>query len=260
MEPVDYEIDTAHITGLSLTPLESIKIETSEPYWEAKANLAILTFTFPETRLHEMRFGIMSSINLIVEGGRERDMSDKVLLLERTEYAAAKGCKMSRYDIEKVNSTQEIFFTRIVVTIENVEHDKVLKLAYFGIFRRADVVEAPVRKRKNHTHTVQPQKVAKPLSPRHFSPPADPSYGGLLSDCVVSCLSHSDHVLRLCRALGACYLDHIEENTTHVVLPANLKYDEDALRYTAAKLVSVAWLEKCLDERTRQREEDFELL
>ena len=255
MEAIHYEIDAAHITGLSLTPLENVKIETQEPYWEAKANLAELTLTFPESRIHEVRFGIMSSITILVEAAYQLDMSDKVLLFERTEYAAAKGCKMSRYELDKVHPRQEVLFRRVVVTIENLEHDKVLKLAYLGLFRREEnhsVDSAIKQKRRLDEPPRPPQKVARTVQPRVTD--------GVLSDCVVSCLSHSDHVSRLCRALGADYLDYLDESTTHVVLPANLKYDEDALRDTEAKLVSVAWLEQCLNAKTKQREEDFELL
>jgi hypothetical protein len=90
--------------------------------------------------------------------------------------------------------------------------------------------------------------------------PAETSYSGLLSDCVVTSLTGSEHIQRLCECLGACYLDHLEDITTHVVLPASLEYDEEVLRKTEAKLVSVEWLEKCLGEKRRQKEEEFQIL
>lgn len=97
------------------------------------------------------------------------------------------------------------------------------------------------------------------------SDPAECSYSSLLRDCVISYLSEpraplSEHVQKLCDCMGACYLDHLEDYTTHVVLPSDLSYNEAAVQHTTAKLVSVEWLERCLDEKTRLREEDYEVL
>lgn len=105
------------------------------------------------------------------------------------------------------------------------------------------------------TKSLRPRK-----TPVTSSVPADTSYSSLLSDCVVTSLTSDLHIQRLCECLGACYLDHIADITTHIVFSRELDLGEKVTAGKDAKIVTVEWLERCLEEKKRQNEEEFLIL
>lgn len=265
MQAIDYDIEAVDLQGLSLTPLELLKSEEGKEYWEAEANHVSLVLSFQTTALHEIRLGVMTGVLFRVEAGNDRLMRDKVVLVDRVEAAVPTGCRRVRYGLNEVCGMQfrSASFSRVIITIDNTQKDRRIRIGYIclyhqkGYFQPNSAVFAPSKRPKLTDFPVLKPPILPPTPPSRI--PLDVSLQ-LLNDCTVTSLGYSEHVQTLCRVLGASYLDHIEKRTTHVIIAENCSHDDEALYETNAKLVSVAWLEKCLFEKVRQPEEDYELL
>lgn len=154
-------------------------------------------------------------------------------------------------------------FSRVVITIDNAQKDRRIRIGHIGLYHQKCVFQP---NSSVFAPSKRPKLIDFPVLKPPILPPTPPSRIPLhltlqlLNDCTITSLGYSEHVQTLCKVLGASYLDHIEKRTTHVIIPENCSHDDEALYETSAKLVSVAWLEKCLFEKVRQPEEDYELL
>lgn len=246
-----------------MTPLELIKTQDCGEFWEAEANHVSLELTFPATAVQEVRLGVITSVLFRVEAGSDRLMKDKVVLVDRVEAAVAKGYRMATYELAEVRSTQfpASSFSRATITIENAQKDRRIRVGHIGLYHKTSTFQSfPPFKPTDSLHfpgAVLKPPVLQPTPPSRI--PLDVTLQ-LLNDCTVTSVGYSEHVQTLCRVLGASYLDHVEKRTTHVIMPERGGLDDEVLLETNAKLVSVTWLEKCLFEKARQPEEDYELL
>ena len=269
-------------------------------YWRPGVTEATVYVTFEETSICEAQLGIVSDLAFTLWGYNEESGVDEMLIGERSEKAASKGFRLCRCLNADVRGSQfrDMKFTKAKLALASEKNLELAFFSLFrkgetapvpaiippgyNLKRRAEesplIIPHPKKPKKSSptrispSHTVSIPKIptssahaTKPIrilrkGPVVSTDPAETSYSGLLADCVVTCLASSEHIQKLCECLGACFLDHLEASTTHVVLPASLEYDEEMLRKTEAKLVSVKWLEKCLGEKRRQREEDFQVL
>lgn len=279
---------------------ERLRTPVENQHWSPRVNEATIYVTFEETTIWEAQIGIVSDLNFTLWGYNEDNCEDEMLIGEKEEKAASKGYRLCKCVNADVSSSQfrDMRFTKakLALTSENGLELAFFSLFRKGETTPVPAIIPPgynlKRRVEDTSHIIPYTKKAKRSSPTRISPshtvsipkiptssaqatkptrilrkgpivstdPAETSYSALLADCVVTCLANSEHIQRLCECLGACYLDHLEATTTHVVLPASLEYDEEALRKTEAKLVSVEWLEKCLGEKRRQREEDYQVL
>ena len=332
MFEVDYQVKEVDTEGKQRGDVEWLKRSVEGRCWEVEGESVSLLLTFPEGKIHEIHLGFLSSLAYTVEAGTDTSSSDLLTIYEGREHLSSKTIRMTRNTITEVRFSQyqDFRFSRARVNFQVLGEEKVLRLGYFGLFRKGLEGEVPPaasvrysnpgREEPRDTY-IPPKKVKRQVEGRPVSPerkvkipqmktptntngagkkgfvtpaavktpntavsnrttttrphrkapivcsdPPESSYSTLLQNCVISYLSDPDrpnlaeHVSKLCECMGALYLDHLSDITTHVVLPPDLTYDERALRTTTAKLVSVRWLETCLDEKVRQREESFEVL
>jgi len=264
MRAIAYEIERVRLPGFSITPFEFIKSQDCREVWEAEANHVSLELTFESTAVQEVRLGVITGVLFRVEAGSDRLMKDKVVLVDRVEAPVTKGCRMAKYELTEVHYTQfpASCFSRATITIENAQKDRRIRVGHIGLYHKVSPFPSFTPSKRTNCLLDCPGAVLKPPILKPTPPsriPLDVSVQ-LLNDCTVTSLGYSEHVQALCRVLGASYLDHVEKRTTHVIMPESGGLDDEVMSETNAKLVSVTWLEKCLFEKARLPEEDYELL
>ena len=295
MIAIPYEIVHHEYAGDTMGQCENMRTESEEECWEARTEKAVFLLVFGETEVHEVKIGVRSSVNVRLDAANESDLSDRVTFIDKPEYCTSHSLKSASYRNTEVTFTQysDRRFSRLQVQLSNIEPKQTMKVVYIRLFKVATELKrrseepAYIPKRPKidpfpatstpalpqtppETPPYKPSPVAIPVKPTiqvtHKLPSvcydkAETSYNQLLHECVVTCLDDSEHVRRLCDCLGAVFLDHLEEYTTHVVVGEGLiELCRDIGERTRAKLVSVGWLESCLEERERKREEEYRLV
>lgn len=262
MRSIEYDIEHFDLPGPSLSSLQLIKSEDCKDCWEARTQRVTFTVAFRETEICEIKMNILTSVIVRVEAGRDRLMRDKVVLVDRRELIDKKEGKKVRYEVPRLY--QDSRFSRAVISFDSLDtKSSELKVGYVCFYQPEctdfEGISEPVKRPRlvDLPGAILKPPILKPTPPPRVS--LDISLQ-LLNDCTVTTLGYCEHVQTLCKVLGASYLDHIEKRTTHIIIPPSSSYDDEALYDTTAKLVSVGWLEKCLHDKARQSEEDYELL